>query len=670
MTLAPAQRQLATCLRYLCQRTLQQHRSQLRRRVLSPLYQQNQQRSVHGTTCRLDQHLHGYQDTSRHHGTYPERTHKCGQVRLADQDQSVVLNGWAQNARSMSQDLIFLPIRDASGTTQLVYRAENCPGHIKQAIQQLPAESVICVQGVVRARPEGTANPNLPTGAVEVEIQELYCLNPASPQLPFWPTQKQLPNEETRLRYRYLDLRRPALQDNIRMRSKTANTIRQYLLDTHDFVEIETPTLFKSTPEGAREFVVPTRKPGQFYALPQSPQQHKQMLMAAGFDRYFQIARCYRDEDLRADRQPEFTQIDLEMSFATIHQIQHIIQGLVSSVWSTVLGHPLTAEDFPHLSYHDAMTLYGSDKPDLRFDLQIQDASGCLQSEGSLDCLVIKQGGQQLTGGDLKTLVKEMDLAEADQPFFGFVKINDNNLQQWMTKVPLGLKQKMAPLTKDHYTMWNQKLNVQVGDLVFLHQRPTYLHGGNTLLGRTRLQVAQLLHGKGLLDMEANGKFKFAWIEAFPLFSPDEQGVRTWQATHHPFTAPVDDDIPLLATNPGKVRGQHYDLVLNGMEIGGGSIRIHSPVMQTFVFDKVLQLEKHEYERFDHLIDALGVGCPPHGGIALGFDRLMAILCQASSIRDVIAFPKAAGGKDWVVDSPSVITKAQLDEYGLQVIQP
>ncbi|KAI8071376.1 tRNA synthetases class II-domain-containing protein [Gongronella butleri] len=664
-TLSFVSRRVGVSLQRLCQHTLSQQA-----RVIARVGWKQQQKPFHSALTRLDQHLQGYQDTARHHGQYPQRTHKCGDIRAHNVDQDVVLCGWAQNARSMSQDLIFLPLRDASGTTQLVYRSEACPEHIKQAIQQLTPESVVCVQGIVRSRPEDNVNRDLPTGAVEVEIQELYCLNPASPQLPFWPTQKQLPNEDVRLRYRYLDLRRPGLQDNIRLRSKTANTIRQYLIGEHDFCEIETPTLFKSTPEGAREFVVPTRKAGLFYALPQSPQQHKQMLMAAGFDRYFQIARCYRDEDLRADRQPEFTQIDLELSFATVNDVQRIIQGLVKAVWANSLGVTLTDKDFPHLTYQEAMSRYGSDKPDLRFDLEIQDASGCLAAaDDALDCLVVKQGAHHLTGGDLKTLLRDLEVSDADQQQFGFVKINEGNLSQWLAKYPPGIKHAMAASSPDTHALWNNKLNVDIGDLVFLHRRPTYLHGGNTLLGRTRLQVAQRLHQKGQLALDAKGPFKFAWIEAFPLFTPDEQGLRTWQATHHPFTAPVDDDIPLLATNPGAVRGQHYDLVLNGMEIGGGSIRIHSPVMQTFIFDKVLQLEKHEYARFDHLIDALGGGCPPHGGIALGFDRLMAILCQAPSIRDVIAFPKAAGGKDWVVDSPSAITTAQLDEYGLVLKQ-
>ncbi|CAO3610649.1 unnamed protein product [Cunninghamella echinulata] len=593
----------------------------------------------------------------------------CGEVNLNDIDKEIVLCGWAQSSRSLSQDLIFLPIRDTTGITQLVYRAETCPPNIKTMIQDLSTESVICIRGIVRKRPEGTINPHLSTGTIEVDIQKMYCLNPASTHLPFWPSQPKLPNEEVRLRHRYLDLRRTELQKNIQLRSITANTIRNYLIEQHQFTEIETPMLFKSTPEGAREFIVPTRKSGLFYALPQSPQQHKQMLMAAGFDRYFQIAKCFRDEDLRADRQPEFTQIDLEMSFVTIDQVQSIIEGLVSSVWSKVFNQPLSKKDFPHMTYHEAMTKYGSDKPDLRFDMQIQDMTNYMNksssSDHALDCLVIKQGASQLSGGDIKTMLQSLELTELEKQQFGYVKINENNLQQWPSKC--GLKQSIGLLSNDQQQIMNQQLNIEQGDLVLTHQRPNYISGGNTLMGRTRLQLANQLQEKGYLTIDPNN-FKFTWIESFPLFTPDEQGIRTWQATHHPFTAPYDEDIPLLATDPSKVRGQHYDLVLNGMEIGGGSIRIHSPVMQTFIFEKILELEKHEYSRFDHLIDALGGGCPPHGGIALGFDRLMSILCKSTSIRDVIAFPKAAGGKDFVVDSPSQISLKQLQEYGLKVV--
>ncbi|KAI9321075.1 tRNA synthetases class II-domain-containing protein [Dichotomocladium elegans] len=625
-------------------------------------------RSLGGTAWRQNQHpkqqqVLGYKDSDRYHGQYPRRTHMCGDLRAANEGDRVVLSGWVQTPRAMSQELIFVPIRDSTGTTQLVYRSKD-PA-LKTEIQKLTTESVICAEGIVRKRPDGMVNKEQSTGAIEVELEKIYCLNPAATALPFWPSQptNKLPNEEVRLRHRYLDLRRSELQENIRLRSQTANIVRSYLIEK-GFVEIETPMLFKSTPEGAREYIVPTRKKGAFYALPQSPQQHKQMLMAAGFDRYFQIARCFRDEDLRADRQPEFTQIDLEMSFVTAEDIQQIVEGFVTKIWDTALGVKLDKSMFPHMTYQEAMSNYGSDKPDIRFDMKIKNLGTYLpdmvQDGSALDCLVVKKGAA-LTGGELKAMQKTLELL--DEKDFAFVKINENNVGLWPSKC--GQLRHSRHVGNVEQSM-NAALGVEVGDLVLVHKREQYLYGGNTLMGRVRLHISNLLQEKGLLKLNPND-YKFLWIESFPLFTPDEQGIRTWQATHHPFTAPYDEDIPLLATAPAKVRGQHYDLVLNGMEIGGGSIRIHSPVMQHYIFDQVLQLEKYEYRRFDHLIEALSGGCPPHGGIALGFDRLMSILCSSASIRDVIAFPKAAGGKDLVVNSPSEVTKAQLNEYGLKL---
>ncbi|KAG2227728.1 hypothetical protein INT45_004770 [Circinella minor] len=646
----------SACIAFLRQQTI---------RTVKPKRLQNANiRTFRSSTQRYKQELQSYKDSDRYHGQYPQRTHLCGDLRADNEGHHVVLNGWVQSPRTMSQDLIFIPLRDASGTTQLVFRSGS--PELRAEIQRLTPESVVCAEGIVMKRPDGMSNKQQSTGAIEVELKKIYCLNPASSSLPFWPSQPAttLPNEEVRLRYRYLDLRRPELQKNIRLRSVVINTVRQHLID-NGFTEIETPTLFKSTPEGAREFIVPTRKPGAFYALPQSPQQHKQMLMAAGFDRYFQIARCFRDEDLRADRQPEFTQIDLEMSFITAKELQEIVQGFVTAIWKKALNVELDASHFPHMTYHEAMLNYGSDKPDVRFDMKIKNItnylSDVIENDSALDCLVVKQGSK-LTGSELKNMQKALELV--DEKDFAFVKINENNINSWPSKCGrLKHSNQIGQVEAD----MNNKMDIQVGDLVLVHKRESYLNGGNTLMGRVRLHLANLLQEKGLLKIDPN-TYKFLWIESFPLFSPDEQNIRTWQATHHPFTAPFDEDIPLLTTDPAKVRGQHYDLVLNGMEIGGGSIRIHSPVMQRFIFDHVLQLEKHEYQRFDHLLDALSAGCPPHGGIALGFDRLMSILCNTSSIRDVIAFPKAAGGKDLVVNSPSEVSPDQLKEYYLQVV--
>lgn len=350
------------------------------------------------------------------------------------------------------------------------------------------------------------------------------------------------------------------------------------------------------------------------------------------------------------------------MSFIKIQDIQNLIEGMVTSIWDKALNKTLTKADFPHMTYHEAMSQYGSDKPDLRFEMKISDirshVEDCVDDKSSVDCMVVKGGSSGVTGGELKAMQKILDLTEDGS--FGFVKVNEQNKSKWPNKCGA-----LRHSKKVNGNELNEVLDIQVGDLVLVHKRDKYLYGGNTMMGRVRLHVSQLMQGKGLLKLDK--EHKFLWVESFPLFTPDEQGIRQWQATHHPFTAPFDSDIEKLATEPEKVRGQHYDLVLNGMEIGGGSIRIHSPVMQTFILEKVLQLEKYEYQRFDHLIDALGGGCPPHGGMALGFDRLMAILTESSSIRDVIAFPKAAGGKDFVVNSPSAVTTAQLNEYGLEL---
>ncbi|KAI8606199.1 mitochondrial aspartyl-tRNA synthetase [Dissophora ornata] len=596
-------------------------------------------------------------------GDYPSRTHKCGDLSKANVGEQVVLTGWAQNIRKFSDELMFLPLRDHSGTIQLVLKgSDKNKENARQSLQELTAESVICVEGRVVAREEGTTNPKMATGDVEVDLISVRLLNKTHKNLPFSPSSKSLVNEEVRLKYRCLDLRGSVLQKNLRARSLAAWVIRDYLVQ-NDFIEVETPLLFKSTPEGAREFVVPTRNGGSFYALPQSPQQYKQLLMASGIDRYFQIAKCFRDEDLRADRQPEFTQIDLEVSFGSAKDIQTLVEGLVRSVWEKIKGVELfEGKPFPRMNYQLAMSQYGSDKPDTRFGLEIQKVTD-MAEDHIMEAIVLKSS-MKLPGSDLKKL------AQQDDRVLPVVKISDKNVDSWVNRLPFTDQTKRAV----DVAAVNKTLRLQVGDIVILNTRPAFLSGGQTLLGKVRLELGNILQSKGLLHIPAS-QYNFLWVEGFPLFSPAETtstanvDSRQLAATHHPFTAPVAEDLHLLANSPEKVRGQHYDLVLNGVEIGGGSIRIHSPKLQTFVFEQILQMSPLESGRFSHLVDALSFGCPPHGGLALGFDRLMAILCETSSIRDVIAFPKSASGRDLVVGSPSELTEQQLREYKIRVTE-
>ncbi|CAO3564387.1 unnamed protein product [Mortierella alpina] len=592
-------------------------------------------------------------------GEYPSRTHKCGELTKANAGESVVLTGWAQNIRKFSDTFMFLPLRDHSGTVQLVMKGSYGNEGARRTLQDLSAESVVCIEGRVVARDQATINPRMATGDIEVEISNIQILNKTHKSLPFQPSSQALANEEVRLKHRCLDLRRDALQKNLRNRSLAAWTIRDYLIN-NDFVEVETPLLFKSTPEGAREFVVPTRNSGAFYALPQSPQQYKQLLMASGIDRYFQIAKCFRDEDLRADRQPEFTQIDLEVSFGSASDIQNLVEGLVRSVWKKLKDVELfDGQAFPRINYQVAMSKYGSDKPDTRFGLEIRHIAS-LTGEHVLEAIVLKSD-LGLSNSELKKL------ANQGTKTLPLVKISDKNARSWLSKLPFTSDiQGQADVDSV-----NRDLDLQIGDTLILNSRPAFLSGGQTLMGKVRLDLAAALQSKGMLELPSS-QYNFLWVEGFPLFSPPENASEDTAsnrlaATHHPFTAPVAEDLPLLHRQPEKVRGQHYDLVLNGVEIGGGSIRIHSPKLQTFVFEEVLKMTPLESSRFSHLIDALSFGCPPHGGLALGFDRMMAILCETPSIRDVIAFPKSASGRDLVVGSPSALTEQQLNEYKIKV---
>ncbi|KAI9591907.1 tRNA synthetases class II-domain-containing protein [Syncephalis fuscata] len=574
---------------------------------------------------------------------YARRTHNCGQLCINHASQSVILCGWVESVRKISDGLAFVPLHDRDGTTQLVFETSNDLMENWPVLQTLSAQDVICIKGHVRARPENTVKRTQSTGEIEVVVETIERLNQAV-HLPFSPTSKKLPSEEIRLRHRYIDLRRRTLQNNLRRRSAIINAARNKLLE-QGFLEVETPMLFKSTPEGAREYIVPTRSPGEFFALSQSPQQCKQMLMVAGIDKYFQVAKCFRDEDLRADRQPEFTQLDLEMAFVTKEQVMSLIEDVVQAMWQSIHSDKL---QFRHMTFEQALNQYGSDKPDTRYDMLIQQVPSA--QEGMItDWLCIKQG-TQLPPKVLAAVRASCNL-NSHTKGFKWIRVSKDNIDSVL----------------DQYRPYISDDSPAIGDLVVLHHRPLAITGDSTTMGHLRIHAAQALQQQGLLTIDPQ-RYDFLWVTDFPLFTLDSESTRL-QSTHHPFTAPIEHDVPLLYTEPDKVHGQHYDLVLNGMEVGGGSIRVHQPDRQQYIMKNILKLNDVEFDRFGHLLNALGSGCPPHGGFAIGLDRIVSILCNASSIRDVIAFPKSAGGKDLTVGCPSAVDTAQLEQVGLKLHQ-
>lgn len=577
---------------------------------------------------------------------------------------TVCLTGWVDTLRDHG-GIQFMDLRDREGRIQIVFEPNN-PDYA-EVLAVLKPESVVRVEGVVRARNAEEVNEKLPTGKIEIEATglELYNLS-KTPPFPMEDERAEKVNEDLRLQYRYLDLRRPAMYRNLWLRSKAGKATRDYL-DSHGFLEIETPYLFKSTPEGAREFLVPSRlNPGDFYALAQSPQQYKQMLMVAGVERYYQLARCFRDEDLRADRQPEFTQIDIEMSFIDREDMYTLIEGLLQRIWKDCLGIEIPAP-FPRMSYADAMNQYGIDKPDTRFEMRIGDFSDIFAASafkvfretvgnGGVVKAFNAKGLSDVTQGEMRDL--ETAARSLGAKGLAFIRITPEG--EWKSPI-------LKFFSEEEKAVLQERLCIENGDIIFF--AAAEWERACTILGRVRLDSAQLLKKRGRMEIP-DDQYNFLWVIEFPLMLLDEDEGR-YVAAHHPFTSPVPEDIEKLDTEPRAVRGQHYDCVLNGMEIAGGSIRIHQPDLQKKIFEDLLKLpEDLVEERFGYMLRAFEFGAPPHGGIALGFDRLVSVLANRRFIRDVIAFPKTQRGQDLMNDTPGPVTDKQLKPLHIEVTLP
>ena len=588
-----------------------------------------------------------------------KRTHHCAQLTAADLHATVSLAGWVDSVRDHG-GIIFVDLRDRQGVTQVKFDSA-----LREQAAKLKDESVIGITGKVEVRPGDMVNKNLPTGEIEVDATELVIHNISdTPPFPLDDAGGDKVNEDLRLTYRYLDLRRPKMRKNLAVRHRATKSVRDYF-DGQGFYEVETPALFKSTPEGAREYLVPSRiHAGQFYALSQSPQQFKQILMVAGVEKYFQIARCFRDEDLRADRQMEFTQIDVEVSFIDREGIYALFEGMLKKVWKDVLNHDLPTP-FPRLAYQDAMNRYGVDKPDTRFALELVDFSETFRTSG------FKVFQSTVAAGGAIKACNAKGLADITQGEIGALEETAKSLgAKGLAFIKVEKGEWKSPIVK-FFTEAEKgdltaRLAIEDGDIVFFAAAPW--ERACAILGRVRLDAAQLLVKRGRMTLRAD-QWNFLWVVDFPLMSYDEER-GGYAATHHPFTSPVPEDAGLLESNPKAVRGQHYDVVLNGMELGGGSIRIHQPDLQEKIFKDVLKIPADVVEsRFGYLLKAFRYGAPPHGGIAFGLDRMCALLCGTTSIRDVIAFPKTQKAQDLMAQSPTPVTEKQLKDLHIRVVE-
>jgi len=584
-----------------------------------------------------------------------KRTHKCAEITKEDLGKEVVVMGFTDSVRNLG-GLNFINVRDISGVIQTVFSTDDAEMYEKAA--KVRGEYVLAVVGTVALRGESAINPNMKTGELEIIAKELRILSSAKTP-PFYIVENSDVKEELRLQYRYLDLRRPDMQRRMLLRSKVAKIVRDYY-EENGFLEIETPILVKSTPEGARDYLVPSRvRNGCFYALPQSPQQYKQLLMLSGMDRYFQIAKCFRDEDLRADRQPEFTQIDLEMSFVEEDDVMTVNEGLLKRVFKEIKGIDIETP-FLRMPYQEAMDRFGSDKPDTRFGLEITDISkvvegcgfgvftGALENGGSVRAINAKGLGDQISRKNIDALGEFVKTYKAKG--LAWIKVNPDGVQSPIAKF----------FEEDQLNAILEATDAKENDVIFIvADKNSVVYAS---LGALRLEIAKRY------DLIDKSQYNFLWVTDFPLLEYDEEENR-YVAMHHPFTAPKDEDLSLLDTDPGKVRAKAYDIILNGVELGGGSMRIYNSDLQQKMFE-VIGLPAEEIEaRFGFLIDAFKYGAPPHGGMAYGFDRMLMLLDGCESIRDVIAFPKVQNASELMTNAPDIVDAKQLEELGIAIVK-